>query len=772
MTINMDDVMHRIDCHKDSDLYEEIVEEYRGIEAEMYGLCEPVFLLEYGVIGPELAVESVPEGTPVLMVLYSIGGKLSEYSTNAFAQGDYLKGMMADAAADVALFSLKKEIVPYLKEACGERQMGISRRLEPPNDLPIQAQKVVWEKTRAFEKCGIGITSGYMLNPVKSGAEIYVLSGDKELFFHQHNCRNCNRYDCSGRNIPDIPVKVHNGQEVFTLPVKEKQSILGALMEADDSFTAVCGGRGRCGKCKIKVLEGYLPVTTSDKECFSERELEAGMRLSCKAFPAEPLHVEINFKREADFQVLTEYAENGARAEGSVPGTAAFGGLSVAGGAQNRSKGSVDAASDRYGIAIDIGTTTIAIQLLSMEDGTRISTYSGINHQRSFGADVISRIKASAEGKKEALRASIQHDLVQGIRQVLAQAGAATLAEVHGAEVAVQAEKIASHVQEIVIAGNTTMIHLLMGYECKSLGEYPFTPVNIKPIENTYAEIFGDDLLEARVRIVPGISTFVGGDITAGLYSCDMDGQETYSMLIDLGTNGEMALGNKNKMIVTSTAAGPAFEGGNIEWGVGSLEGAIAGVKIADGKAQVRTIGDKAPIGICGTGVIETVAELIKAELVDETGCLDDEYFDDGFPLAVTENGEEIVFTQKDVREIQLAKAAVRAGIETLFLRYGITKDQVAHVYLAGGFGYKLDCEKAIEIGMIPAEFADKVEAVGNSSLGGAMKCLLSEDGWKRMERIGRESDEINLSADKDFNQFYMDYMYLERDKRMGRIAW
>ena len=150
---------------------------------------------------------------------------------------------------------------------------------------------------------------------------------------------------------------------------------------------------------------------------------------------------------------------------------------------------------------------------------------------------------------------------------------------------------------------------------------------------------------------------------------------------------------------------------------------------------------------------------------MDETGCLDEDYFDDGYPLAQTENGAYIVFTQQDVREVQLAKAAVRAGIETLFLRYGITKEQISHVYLAGGFGFKLDCQKAVEIGMIPSELAQKLEAVGNSSLGGAIKCLLSEDGWTRMERIGKGSDEINLSADKDFNQLYMDHMYLERDE-------
>lgn len=274
----------------------------------------------------------------------------------------------------------------------------------------------------------------------------------------------------------------------------------------------------------------------------------------------------------------------------------------------------------------------------------------------------------------------------------------------------------------------------------------------------------GDGTLKARVRVLPGISVFVGGDIVSGLYCCDIDKADKYFLFLDLGTNGEIALGNREKIMVTSTAAGPAFEGGNIKWGVGSIEGAIAGVNIDGSKVKIRTIGDKAPTGICGTGVIETVSELVRTGLVDETGCLDDEYFDEGFPIAKTLKGEEIIFTQQDVREIQLAKSAIRAGTETLILRYGIKKGEISHVYIAGGFGFKLDCMKAIEIGMIPEEFKGKIEAVGNSSLGGAVKCLLSgEDGWERCSAIGDMSDEIELSSDKDFNNFYMDYMYFEK---------
>lgn len=185
--INMDEVLHRIDCYKDSGIYEEVIGEYLEMEDEMYTLCKPVFLMEYGIIGPELAQAEIPEGTPALMVIYSIGRGISDYSTNAFKEGDYLKGMLADAIADSALFSLEKAYAPYLKEACAKRRMGISRRLEAPRDISMPAQKIIFEKTKARERCGMNITSGYMLDPVKSNAVLYVLSKDQDLFLQRHN---------------------------------------------------------------------------------------------------------------------------------------------------------------------------------------------------------------------------------------------------------------------------------------------------------------------------------------------------------------------------------------------------------------------------------------------------------------------------------------------------------------------------------------------------------------------------------------------------------
>lgn len=705
--INTEHVLRQLECRVDSELYEEIVEEYKAIEAEVYALCDPVLLAEYGTY----------EDKPVLMVLYSIGKGVSEFATKWFKEGDYLKGMLANAMADSALFSMENEIAPYLKEFCAEIKMGISRRLEAPQDMPMSVQRVIFEKTKAQERCGMHISSGDMFEPVKSNAVLYALTPDPNQFLYQHNCRNCERYDCQHRNVPDIPVKVIDGEKEYALMVKERESILEALMEAEPSYSAVCGGIGKCGKCRIKVQNGQLPVTAFDSQCFDEKELNEGMRLACKAYPTESTQVKACFKRDEHFVIVSEHEQS----QGHV------------GSKQNGS----------YGVAIDIGTTTIAIQLVDLNKTVVVNTYTAINHQRRYGVDVISRINASSNGKKEELQTCIQNDLKQGIKSVICETKVSPAC-----------------VTEVVIAGNTTMTHLLMGYDCKGLGEYPFTPVNMQLIEDTYENVLKDNFIHSRIRILPGISAFVGGDVVSGLYAEDIDRKEKYSLLIDLGTNGEMALGNQNKILVTSTAAGPAFEGGNIECGVGSIEGAIVGVEMKEGKAQVDTIGDKAPVGICGTGVIEAVAELCREKLLDETGCFSEDYFETGYLLARTEDGADIFLTQQDIREIQLAKAALRAGMETLFLRYGIRKEEVAHVYLAGGFGFQLSCQKAIKIGMLPKEFEDRIKIIGNSSLSGAVKCLLNLESWKRVVKIGQNSQEINLSTDKDFNRLYMEYMY------------
>lgn len=520
-------------------------------------------------------------------------------------------------------------------------------------------------------------------------------------------------------------ISVLRSGEVKKITAEGGASLLQILLNNNIYISAACGGAGKCGKCKVRFMDGATAITADDQVCLSVAELEAGWRLSCLSYPEADCVLEVASDDESDFAIVSDY--------------------------QNQKKQAQEVMEDGYDIAIDIGTTTIAVNLIGKNSKEVCATSATINRQRAYGADVISRIQASVDGKGPELRRSIQEDLYAGISEVIAEEGIAP-----------------SLVDCIAIAGNTTMGHLLMGFSCESLGVFPFTPVDIGTIQVSFPELFegvrkaDDGLDNAKVVLVPGISTFVGADISAGMLSCNMDKNQGVCLLLDLGTNGEMAIGKPGNYMVTSTAAGPAFEGGNIAWGTGAIKGAISSVTIQNGEVTYKTIGDKEPVGICGTGVLETMYELLQDELVDETGVLDDDYFDDGFELAKTPDGESIVFTQKDVREIQLAKSAVRAGLETLLLRYGVTYDDIEKVYLAGGFGYRIDLEKSIGIGLLPEELHDKIEAVGNSSLGGAGKYLMEADAPERMEKMIAASQEVALSTDKDFIQFYTDYMFFE----------
>ena len=539
--------------------------------------------------------------------------------------------------------------------------------------------------------------------------------------------------------MEDMKIKIKGSERKMEFTCNPEQSIMDVLVKNGVRINAACGGRGKCGKCTIRVREGRLAVSSEDHNAFTKEELAKGFRLSCKAYPTEDITISLEMKKENKMTVLSDYKKrerinNKNRKEKDKTPV--------------KSKICVNKAP-QFLLGIDIGTTTIAIELLEKETGNTVDIYTAINNQRSFGADVISRIKASVDGKGKELRNSICSDLVEGILCLIKR----------------NKGKSPSH---ITIAGNTTMIHLLMGYPCDTLGVFPFEPVNINTIETNCQSLFEGILLErdhlekVPVTILPGFSTFVGGDILAGLLANAFDQNDKICALVDLGTNGEMAVGNKDRILVTSTAAGPAFEGGNISCGIGSIPGAICGCEILEGNTTVRTINDAEAIGICGTGAIETLSELVCAGLVDETGLLCEEYFKTGFFLAKEPSGKEIVLTQKDIRELQLAKAAVRAGFEILLRRYGIGYEEIDKIYLAGGFGYKMNVKKAISIGLFPAELEEKMEAVGNSSLSGASAYQLSSENETNVEKLIASATEINLASDRDFNETYMDQMMFE----------
>lgn len=540
------------------------------------------------------------------------------------------------------------------------------------------------------------------------------------MFQAQHNCRTCPNLTCALRHVEPLQIRMftEEKEEVEGI-IYQEGSLLEALRNQTEGIPAFCGGKGLCGKCKIQIVEGWLSITEEDRRFFGEEELKQGWRLACRAYPKENLTIRAGWKNESQMEVLSGYYKAG----------------------EERKK-SQKPAGEEKGFAIDIGTTTVAVELVDLTTGQVEDTCTSLNGQRIYGADVIARIQASMDGKGSQMKEKIRQELWKCMESLLQKRNLSW-----------------GQIEKITVAANTTMIHLLMGYPCDGLGSVPFTPYHIQEIKMKGREIFPGLEEKTVLEIYPGISAFVGADIVSGMCALSMGQGEEICLLIDLGTNGEMALGNEKKLLVTSTAAGPAFEGGNIIWGTGSVPGAICHAKWTDKKLEITTIQGEAPVGICGTGVIELVAELVKAMEVDETGRLEEPWFSKGYPVAHTKEGKEIRLFQKDIREIQLAKAAVRAGIETLLEEYRITAKDVGKVYVAGGFGYRLDYEKAVEIGMFPEEFQGKIQAVGNSSLQGA-KELLVKGRCEAAAVLAQKAEEVELSVHPVFQQAYMDAMF------------
>ena len=383
-----------------------------------------------------------------------------------------------------------------------------------------------------------------------------------------------------------------------------------------------------------------------------------------------------------------------------------------------------------FDIVVDIGTTTLAFALL--QGGRVLYTHARANSQRAFGHDVISRIQAAGDGRSRALYDRIHADLRDGTAQLLAEAGT-----------------VADNVRTFVVAGNTTMLHLLTGTDCTTLGQFPFTPVFLD------GRVIEDSPVGIPMTLLPGISAFVGADIVAGLLYCAGLGKSRW-LLIDLGTNGEIAFSTPDGIWVTAAAAGPAFEAANISCGMPGVPGAVAHAVCEDGRFAVKTIGNAPPVGLCGSGVLDVAAQLVRHGLVDETGGMADAYFETGVPIT-----DRIHFTQQDLRELQLAKSAIRTGIELLLSEAGASCHEVEAVYLAGGLGHALSQESAFDLGLLPRAFAGKTVAAGNTALAGGIASLGAPT--ENLENIVRTAKELQLATHPRFNDAFLTHIMFEK---------
>lgn len=645
-----------------------------------------------------------------LYVILTLGAAVSRQIDRYQDDGDELAAVLFAAMADTCLFALEQQVLQQLRLICRQKGCGIVCRHEPGSDLPLSVQADAVCETAAGRTAGVTVNAAMALSPEKSMSLVFDLCEDPAVFQVKHDCTACPKTDCPQR-------QAESAREVrLTCPGGCR--VHDYIQSQGTALAMPCGGKGMCGKCRVRVVRGRLPVTPEDKRIFSEAQLAQGWRLACKAVTREAVEIVVPVQEQQGFSALAaEAADEGA--------------LSLA-------------ADHDYGLAVDIGTTTLAAALVDCTDGKILATATAVNSQRSFGADVVSRIGAACHGKGKALQKAVRRDLTRLMKQLLKD---------HPGT--------AGRCRQMAIAANTTMLHLLMGWPCDGLGDWPFHPVSLGGKTYRAQEVLGPQspLADATVTLLPGMSTYVGADITAGIWQCGLASSDDVSLFVDLGTNGEMVLGNKDQRFIASAPAGPALEGGKLTWGTGSVPGAICGVRIERGRAKVRTIDHTVPVGICGTGILEAMAGLVREGLVDETGKLVEPYFHKGFPLASTLDYQRITLSQQDIREIQMAKSAIRAGIESLIERSGISRQRVHQVFLAGGFGYYLDPQKAAVIGLLPADLAERTTAVGNTSLKGAIGLLTGAVTLEELQAIAAGVEEIVLGNDEAFQRLYIDYL-------------
>ncbi len=392
----------------------------------------------------------------------------------------------------------------------------------------------------------------------------------------------------------------------------------------------------------------------------------------------------------------------------------------------------------KVGMLLDVGTTTLAACLIDKETGKTLAKASALNPQGAFGADVLSRISAFGDGKGEAMRSAV----VDATNRLIADFS-----------------RTGAQIDEVVVAGNPTMLHLFIGVDPSGIGSYPFTPTFV---ETKYFEGADIGIDAPHVRLLPSISAYLGSDVSAGILACEMDKTDKTQLFMDLGTNGEIVLSHKGKLYAASTAAGPALEGANMACGIGGVAGAIDRVWKDNGQLRFTTV-EKAPArGICGSGLIDLLALLLDEEILDETGAFSEEcdsplfhhLEDDCFYLT-----PEVYLSQDDVRQFQLAKAAIAAGVEALLAHCKVKVSEIEHVFLAGGLGYYMSPARAARTGLLSQTLLSRTQIVGNTALAGARLCLLKEENQTAIDALSRRTDTVELSFSPVFSQAYIENM-------------
>jgi uncharacterized 2Fe-2S/4Fe-4S cluster protein (DUF4445 family) len=583
-------------------------------------------------------------------------------------------------------------------------------------------------------------------------------------------------------------------------------NLLEAAQKAGVDLVASCGGIGICGTCRVRVVQGEVtPVTLTEEESLEAAQFEAGYRLACQAEPLSDVRLDIPPDsltavqqmqvegREADIALLPavipvdlilsqpdleDLRSDIARVDEELvrQGYGPLrGSLDLIGSLSNRLRssgwkarlavrqehgfsqvvGSLPIDTPLLGLAMDLGSTKLALYLVDMISGATIARTGVMNPQIAYGEDVVSRIAFANRGEEN--RRLLQTRLVETINESLG-----VLCKEHSL--------LPEWVVDVVAVGNTAMHHLFCGLPVEQLGSAPYVPVVSEPLTFFAAEIGLVVAPGAKVFMPANIAGYVGADHVSALLATQSYAADQTTLVVDIGTNTEISLTYNGNVFSCSCASGPAFEGAHIHDGMRAAPGAIDRVHIADGQVNLTTIGSELPVGICGSGILNAVAQMLEANILDERGVMRNGIErvrprgrQAEFVLVSASDsghGRDIVVTRKDVNEIQLAKGAIRAGIEILLAEAGIQADVIEAFIIAGAFGTHLDLGSALRVGMFPKISLDRYHQVGNAAGVGAKEMLLSLARRAEASRIVNGVDYIELTTHAGFTPQFVDAMF------------
>ncbi len=550
-------------------------------------------------------------------------------------------------------------------------------------------------------------------------------------------------------------VKVNFIARGLTAEVKKGTTILEAARAVDILIESPCNAEGTCGKCKVKVNPKHVHHLIQDgTHHLSQNEEMEGYALACQAKVMGDVDVEVVAKNHNKTLQILSHGKSfdiiidsfiKKEFDGSAK-TLVYAGEKVIGEELG------DTSALNYGVVVDIGTTTLVTSLVDLYTGDEYASISALNPQSLLAQDVLSRIKyASTEDGLTVMHGEIIKEINRMIADVAQEAG-------------VNRENI----YEIIFSGNTCMIHLAANVNPSSLGKYPYIP-GIQGGSHINASDHGVNIADFGIIYLPPIiSAYVGPDITSGVLAARLQDRKGVTLFVDIGTNGEMVIGSDGQLSATSTAAGPAFEGMNITHGMRAAKGAVEFFEIQqDGSIIIKTIEDGKTVGICGSGLVDIVGELVANGVLAKNGKFvspDNPEIKPGLRKRLVKHDGKLVFeiadgvflTQKDVRQVQLAKGAVRSGIEFLLKSKGVKADEVDKVLIAGSFGYHLRAKSLINIGLLPENLTGKIDFIGNTSKSGGRAFLLNVAYRREMEDLVQDIEVVELANHEDFDKVFV----------------